>query len=479
MYKGYKIQSIRILPNDKSTFITENDFRFFLEKTMIDRGGYYFFPNVGMKCPINTLVLFQYDGIIKATGVLIDCDKKTMRDEEDNEYKGYYKFDVNTISWLEAPIDKQMIMNVYPKFKGFNQSKQKIPMEYLNSIIKLIDAEKTDIEDDTIYISPDEVEIVDDLFEEKDLNFDDSLSIKNVIKKGAKKSLETIKKILYTTPSFINLVKSSIPEEFYSVVFTDEQKKMIKEGAVKLMTKKDGNFTASLVGKDGKILANLPIEKVTKTPELTNAFSAFSTQMQMVQIAEEINYIQKAVEEVRQGQEYDRLATAYSCQQKLLQAMDIKNPELKNVFLLRLVADAEDSRNLLMQSQKVNIEFIKNQPETFIKKLISGEKIEKINSRMNEIRESLCAVNMVSFVEAAAYQVMGEDEAAKKSLEYYARYIYKTYLKEKGLVDRLDMIDPSPENYWTKALPDIGRKIEVLTSTIIFNIEEKDNGEEM
>ena len=149
--------------------------------------------------------------------------------------------------------------------------------------------------------------------------------------------------------------------------------------------------------------------------------------------------------------------------------MTIKNPELKAMALLRIAYDAEDSRNLLMQSQNANLAFIKNQPESLWGKLISGAAPEKINSRMNEIRESLCAVNMVSLSEAIAYQEMGESDAAQQSLQYYAEYIQKTYLGTKGLVKRLDLIDPSPENYWSKTLPDIKKKIQSLP----FNEEPK------
>lgn len=186
--------------------------------------------------------------------------------------------------------------------------------------------------------------------------------------------------------------------------------------------------------------------------------------MQMVQIAEEIQAVQRAVEEVRQGQEYDRLATAYSCQQKLLQAMKIQNPELKTQALLRIALDAEDSRNLLMQSQKANITFIKDEPDTFLGKLFSGAKTEKIDARMFEIRDSLYAVNMVSLTAAMAYQELGELAAAQQSLQYYADYIECTYLDKPGFVDRLDALDPSPENYWSKTIPSIKDKIQALPS---------------
>ena len=135
---------------------------------------------------------------------------------------------------------------------------------------------------------------------------------------------------------------------------------------------------------------------------------------------------------------------------------------MRGMALLRIASDAEDSRNLLMQSQKVNIEFIKAQPESFWGKLVSGANPDKVNDRMEEIRGSLSALNMVSLVEAMAYQEMGETRSAQLSLQYYADYIQCTYLESPGLLNRLDMIDPSPENYWSKTLPDIKKRIQAL-----------------
>lgn len=57
---------------------------------------------------------------------------------------------------------------------------------------------------------------------------------------------------------------------------------------------------------------------------------------------------------------------------------------------------------------------------------------------MNEIRESLLAVNMVSLA------------AARQSLKHYADYIRSAYLDKPGFVERLDLLDESPEKYWSK-----------------------------
>lgn len=280
---------------------------------------------------------------------------------------------------------------------------------------------------------------------------------------AAQKNLKNIEQMLYSAPAFINLLKSMIPKEELMAVLTDEQKAKIAEGALKIMTRKDdGALLATLVDSKGKVRFHIPLKEIKGFPELSNALTSYAMQMQLVQIIEQIQTVQQAIEDVRKGQENDRLATAYSCKQKLLQAMVIKNPQLKTMALLRIISDAEDSRNLLMQSQNANITFIQNQPESFFGKLISGAEPEKINLTINEIRENLCAVNMVSLAEVIAYQQLDEFEAAQISLQYYADYIKQTYLNKKGLVERLDMLDPSPQKYWSQTLPSIEKNIKAL-----------------
>lgn len=72
----------------------------------------------------------------------------------------------------------------------------------------------------------------------------------------------------------------------------------------------------------------------------------------MAHIAVQIQKVQLTVKEVLEGQELDRLSTAYSCQQKLLQAMNIEDSNLRRSALLDITHAAEDSRNMLMLSQR-------------------------------------------------------------------------------------------------------------------------------
>lgn len=321
------------------------------------------------------------------------------------------------------------------------------------------------MDEDVIVIPAEDIEVIDASEYSANLteHFTDLPEVAKPLLIEAKVTFQRIEKALYSAPAVFDAIKAAIPDMTLQAVLTDEQKRQIAKGALKLMTKKDGSLMANLVNPETKkIIAPIPLKSVQMAPEMTQAMTNFSTQMQMAQIAEQIQYVQLAVEEVRMGQEFDRLATAYSCQQKLLQAIEIKNPQLRAMALMQLASAAEDSRNLLMLSQRSNVKFITEQPESFFEKVFSGASLEKINARMEEIRESLCAVNMVSFTEAMAYQEMGENEAARKSLTYYAGFIKDTYLVTPGLVERLDLIDPAPENYWSKTLPDINTKIEAL-----------------
>ena len=233
---------------------------------------------------------------------------------------------------------------------------------------------------ETIVNPPENTEIIDtsEFNEELSAVFGQLPEVAKPLFIGAKTAFSKIEKALYTAPAFINAVKAAIPDVTLQAVLTDKQKLQIAKGALKLMTKKDGSLMANLINpKTQKIVATIPLKSVKMAPEITQAMTNFSTQMQMAQIAEAIQSVQLAVEEVRIGQEHDRLATAYSCQQKLLQAISIKNPELKAMALIQLVAAAEDSRNLLMLSQKSNVDFIKGQPSNSFQKIFFGKSTVK------------------------------------------------------------------------------------------------------
>lgn len=327
---------------------------------------------------------------------------------------------------------------------------------------------KTIYDEDVDYITKDKLQSI----EKKYKNEENDTIINSIVNK-LKNNVENIKSILYETPAFINLIKSSIPKESFQAIFSNDELNKIKDGTLELMTSKKNELYAILKNpKNGKIVSHVNLEKILITPEITSAIANYTTQAQLADIAKDIKYIETAVEDVLKGQENDRLAIAYSSKQKLLQATSIKDENLKKIALLNLASSAEDNKNQLMLSQIENIEYIKNQPKDFFRKMIKDNEKKK-DEKINLLRENLNALNMVSLIEALAYQELGEPDAAILSLQHYGDYINKFYLKEPGFVQRLDNIDPSPKQYWSQKLPKIEEKIKELANKNIKLIEEK------
>ena len=329
--------------------------------------------------------------------------------------------------------------------------------------------------EDKVNINNDDVELIIDgekYYKIGKYYFKPNSFIKPIIERIIDNS-NKIEKMLYTCPAFIEVVKSTIPSEMYKVVLSGEEKLKLATGSVKLMTTSDGKLLANLINtKTGKIISNVKLDKISLTPELNKAIINYSNQIQLAQIAEDIRYVQLAVEEVREGQENDRLAIAYSCKQKLLQAMQIEDHNLKKIALLNLVSSAEDNRNKLMLSQTSNVKLLKEQPKDFWGKFLNvcrinyshgswDEQSEK-SLKIAELRENMNALNLVSLAETLAYQELGEHKAANIALQYFGDYINKTYLSDKAFIERLDSLNPSPKKYWSTMLPSISDKIKQL-----------------
>ena len=313
-------------------------------------------------------------------------------------------------------------------------------------------------------------------YNEVETFFIDLPEILNPLIADTKDTFSIIEKQLYMSPSLIKVIKSIVPEELLIAVLSDSQKEQIAEGALKLLTKKDGSLMAKLIDpKTKKIVSTIDLKKVSFSPEGLKAMTDFSSQMQMAQIAEEVKRLQIAVEKVDKSLESDRLALAYSLQEKFKLAYTIKNPELRSHALLRVALDAEDARNTLMLSQKNNISFIMSQSTSVIKRLIKGTKTSENDNTMIKLRNSMCAVNVASVVEALSYQALGETETAVNSLRYYADYMKISY-GNKNVLKTLDELDPQDVNYWSKMLPKIQNKILTLPKSdfkAIINKEDK------
>ena len=291
----------------------------------------------------------------------------------------------------------------------------------------------------------------------------DSEMQKNYFVKNAGRVFDQIHDTLCALPAFLEVVERLVPVEEWVLVFTDEQKKELAKGALKLMAKKNGDIIAKVVDpKTHQIVANVPVKQVERIKDINPAMNDFMVQMQLANLAQEMKEVHRVVSRIQQGLEFDRLASAYSNERKLKYARQIQNKELQTQALLMIAHSAEDSRSRLMLGVKENIDFIMHQPENeFIKFFATNPK--EINDRMNEIRSRVVAINQDSMTEATAYWALGEKQAALNTIENYRMFLEDSELTQREVLNRLDVVDPNPENYWTKQFPIIQDTVHKIT----------------
>lgn len=286
---------------------------------------------------------------------------------------------------------------------------------------------------------------------------------KNYFVKNAGRVFDQIHDTLCALPAFLEVVERLVPVEEWVLVFTDEQRKELAKGALKMMAKKNGDIIAKVVDpKTHQIVANIPVKQVEKIKDINPAMIDFMVQIQLANLAQEMKEIYSVVSRIQQGLEFDRLASAYSNERKLKHARQIQNKELQTQALLMIAHSAEDSRSRLMLGMKENIDFIMHQPENeFIKFFATNPK--EINDRMNEIRSRVVAINQDSMTEATAYWALGEKQAALNTIENYRMFLEDSELTKREVLNRLDVVDPNPENYWTKQFPTIQDTVQKIT----------------
>lgn len=117
--------------------------------------------------------------------------------------------------------------------------------------------------------------------------------------KETNKTLKKIEKLLYNTLAYLNIIKSSVLKSVLQAVLTENQEEKFATGVLKLVIKKYGTLMANLVDSETKkIVSTITLKEVEITPEISQALISFSTQIQTAQIAEQIQSVQVAIEEV-------------------------------------------------------------------------------------------------------------------------------------------------------------------------------------
>ena len=107
---------------------------FFLNE-LPSRNGKYYYRKSGLKAEPGTIVLFQCKACIIASATLIGIEKTVVK----VGYDGYLNFDAASIR-IFKPINADAIMEIWPDFIKFNQTKQELkPPENYSKFLKILE----------------------------------------------------------------------------------------------------------------------------------------------------------------------------------------------------------------------------------------------------------------------------------------------------------------------------------------------------
>ncbi|WP_295621707.1 hypothetical protein [uncultured Methanobrevibacter sp.] len=134
MYPKKRVRQIRILPTSSDDFDFEDEEamkNFFTNKLPSD-GKFHFYKN-NVADPEGTLILFQYNNSIVASGIMED-----RNDTMEKGYNGYYIFNKNSINLLDTPITKDELIDADVGFEGFGNTTKEIDMNHFTKINNLL-----------------------------------------------------------------------------------------------------------------------------------------------------------------------------------------------------------------------------------------------------------------------------------------------------------------------------------------------------
>lgn len=294
--------------------------------------------------------------------------------------------------------------------------------------------------------------------------FTNASGIANSVLRNAGRLFYNLEKYLYTAPAMINLVKASIPVSAYQAVFTSDQLNRLAQGSIKLMSDRNGRTLAKLVNpKTNRIISNVELKEVDFTPDISQALTGLAMQMQIMMLSEKMDAIQETTNDIFQGQENDRLAFAEACRDNLEEVLAMNDETLRKQKLATIANDVNIVRKQLFKSQEQIISKILNFDGSFISNLISWSgRTKTIDEKIGKLRTNISATVGVSIVAGIAYEELNEMDSARISFQKLADFLGATYLSRPGFIDKLDLLDPYPDNFWSTQLVPVIKQINKL-----------------
>lgn len=275
-------------------------------------------------------------------------------------------------------------------------------------------------------------------------------------------------------PNLYMVLENLKNDDIFRVVVNRDITEKIRNGEYLLRERLDGTgFLPTVVhSNNGKFArqVSLNVENISNNMELISSLSNVMMQGQLNNIMQGIEEINNKINRVLKGQENDRIALNSSAKQQYLEAILVKNDNLRYLLLSNAIKTANDSKYQLIETMKDDIDYICGLSYKSLDQIINSKKYKDIDNRMNSLRKSFITINSSTETCAASYFEMQEYDAMKECIGSYKMFLKDLNSDDSNIFEKLNEWDSNNDDFWIKC----PKKIEESIDDFLLNKSVKD-----
>lgn len=321
--------------------------------------------------------------------------------------------------------------------------------------------------------------------------FDSALPISPTQKARFDDLFSSAETLMEVAPALFNVLEAMVPDTIVAAKIPGEVQKLLDEGVLKFVADKNGEILPTIF-KDGKMYKQVRLEELAMTPELGKAVVDLQQQAALAEILHEVREVHEAVKEVSVSLQNDRLARVDAVLQQLQQVALISDARIREAKLLDITGKATEAKYMLMYSFNDGMRFFKSRSgeKGFLEMVLDTKAQKEADRRSRAQFQTLAALTRAVQVEAVAYCLMDEQDAARESLRQFAGFIEENSLNDRNTLVMLGQFNTTNQKQLIDgfiglqrnltALPSPGEQAMALPgSDVANNEEEEDYGTDM
>lgn len=297
-----------------------------------------------------------------------------------------------------------------------------------------------------------------------------------------KKAEQELFDIVGNASAFVNLFKSSKPQQFFDAsAKTDELQQLLKHGKLKFGKLKDGTglmpslYTTEEVTigdktfKKGKMVSQVRLNVKDITPDMAQAINNVVVNQQLTKINAKLDEMNNNLGNIEQGQRNDRIGLVNSAVQLIKEALATKDETLKKLLITNAVTTANNARFQLMETLKTDRRNFINQIESknILDKIKDNTK--EIDNTMDKMRTAFYYINMSTSVSAQGYMFLEEKNAVLESICAYKYFINDIFIKD-DFMEELQSYDDKSDNMWLEKPKEIYETLDDFSINLSDNL---------